>query len=186
MTRQRQRHLLPFSLACLISTVFIPLPPGQAFSQSKSANLPQPRKSAITNVDLLGTIAADPDLTTFYRAITLAGMGDYVRTTNAATIFAPTNAAFSKWPADDLEQLMAYPPALQTLVEFHISEAAITYREAQELSYMVMLTKSLVSVSFADNQLWIDDALVVRPDLSSSNAIIHVIDTVLKLACCAV
>ena len=171
---------MSYAQACLIAAALAPLDQEVALGQDLPHSVTPMQPAAATDVDILSAIATNPDLSTFYRAVTLAGMGSYLRAAKTATVFAPSNAAFAKWPAEDLERLMAYPPALQTLIEFHISEAAITYREAQDLDYIVMLTSSLVSVDFADNHLWINDALVVRHDLRARNGIIHVIDTVLR------
>ena len=65
--------------------------------------------STMTNTpstkNLVDTAAANGSFKTFGKAIERAGMSDTLRGEGPFTIFAPTDAAFDKLPAGELENL---------------------------------------------------------------------------------
>ena len=112
-------------------------------------------------------------------AVTTAGLGTTLRTTNNITVFAPTTAAFAAIPGGAPTTSAALTPVLQ----YHVIGAralAASLSNGQSLTTLqggaltVGITGSAVRVTGARNF-----ANVVATDVVAKNGVIHVIDTVL-------
>lgn len=125
----------------------------------------------------------NPELSMLVAAVDAAGLTDTLNNAEAATVFAPSNAAFEKVPADQLQAVMADPALLTTILTYHVhttdqvdaqglAEAGtLTTVEGEDLTF---------SVDESTGQLLVDeDAAVVCPDVVTANATVHIIDTVL-------
>merc|ERR1711884_343437 len=73
----------------------------------------------IPEQDLVDTLVADDRFSTLVAAVTAAGLVDTIKNAGSLTIFAPTNDAFSKVPADLLDALLADPEALKAILLRH-------------------------------------------------------------------
>ena len=72
--------------------------------------------------NLVDTAAANGSFNTFSRAVETAGLGDSLRAVGPFTVFAPTDAAFEKLPAGQLETLFKpeNKAELASLVNYHV------------------------------------------------------------------
>ena len=75
--------------------------------------------------DLVAVLAGDERFSTLVTAVTEAGLVDTVKNADAFTIFAPTNEAFAKVPADALGSLLADKEALTAVLLRHVVPGAV-------------------------------------------------------------
>jgi uncharacterized surface protein with fasciclin (FAS1) repeats len=73
-------------------------------------------------VDLL---AGTPEFSTLLAAVSAAGLVDTLAGPGPFTVFAPSNTAFAKIPADSLNQLLADKAALSAVLLRHVVPGTI-------------------------------------------------------------
>lgn len=103
--------------------------------------------------------------------------------TRQFTVFAPTDEAFAKLGADTINTLLADPDTLSDILLYHvIADSAVDAQQATSLagSSVTMANEASVFVSLDGMRLFINDAEVTATDITTTNGIIHVIDTVLS------
>lgn len=139
--------------------------------------LPPAAPADINN--LADVLALDGRFKTLLAAVGAAGLGEALTTGGPFTLFAPTDDAFAKLPAGTVETLLANTNLLRNILLYHVLGQRT--RAAQLLAQRTAetLQGSEVSVSFRHGGVFVNDSRVVNANVSSPNAIIHVIDTVL-------
>jgi uncharacterized surface protein with fasciclin (FAS1) repeats len=116
---------------------------------------------------------------TLLQAATAAGLADTLATTDNLTVFAPTDEAFAKIPAETLDALLKDTPALRDVLTYHVVGAKVPASVAVTLTEATMLNGKKVTVRFDGQDLFINNAKVIAKDIPAKNGVIHVIDTVL-------
>lgn len=144
-----------------------------------------------------GTIVSvaqgNTDLSTLVSAVTAAELVDTLNGPGPFTVFAPNNAAFAKIPAETLTSLLepAQKAALTGILTYHVvsgrvDAAALTQQIQAGGGSAVLKTVqggTLKASIGADGSVTLTDAKggtskVIAADLSASNGVVHVIDTV--------
>jgi uncharacterized surface protein with fasciclin (FAS1) repeats len=100
-------------LACLTLGLSLATPQ-TAEAQSRG------RKSPSRTQNLVERLAGLENYSTLVTAVTEAGLADALAEIDQATIFAPTNAAFEKIPAESLSALLADKASLINLLTYHV------------------------------------------------------------------
>lgn len=141
----------------------------------------------IPEKDLVDTLVADERFSTLVTAVSAAGLVDTVKEAGSLTIFAPTNEAFAKVPADLLEALLADPAALKAVLLRHavpgsLFAKGITWQEhetagGEEIATQVFKMGVVKVVSYSNDKR--TGARVEEADIIASNGVIHAIDTVI-------
>ncbi|MBO0947097.1 fasciclin domain-containing protein [Fibrella forsythiae] len=141
------------------------------------------------NADAISTILSDPqNFSLLAAAVQRAGAGllTVLQSTTAATIFAPTNEAFIASGYTPSAIAGANPAALQRLLNYHLlpgryfSNQFINGQTPKTvLGSTIRMNVSGSSVSITALGDTTTAATVVRPDILSTNAVIHRIDRVL-------
>jgi len=129
--------------------------------------------------DIVELSESQPTLSTLVQALvagklteTLSGKGPY-------TVFAPTNDAFGKIPAADLQKLLANPTELDKVLEYHVLSGMFSMRDLMSVRSAKTLEGDDVKVSGSGNVINVNDAKVLKADVEATNGVVHVIDTVL-------
>jgi len=129
--------------------------------------------------DIVELSESQPSLSTLVQALvagkltaTLSGKGPY-------TVFAPTNDAFAKIPAADLQKLLANPTELDKLLEYHVLAGKFSMRDLMSVLSAKTLEGQNLKVSGSGKVINVNDAKVLKADVEASNGVVHVIDTVL-------
>nr|WP_216320284.1 fasciclin domain-containing protein [Deinococcus aestuarii] len=135
------------------------------------------------NVPAGNTIAAvvsnDPNFSTLLSAVQAAGLTQTLAGPGPFTVFAPTNAAFAKVPADQLQALLNNPAQLRAVLLYHVVPGRVTSAQVAGLSSATTAQGGTLTVSASGGTVRINDATVTQADVPASNGVIHVIDTVL-------
>jgi uncharacterized surface protein with fasciclin (FAS1) repeats len=134
--------------------------------------------------DIVDTIAATPTLTSFSAALKAAGLNDTLKGKGPYTVFAPTDEAFKRLPANTMTNLMKpeNKEQLVKLLTFHIVAAKVTEKDMDGKMYK---TKTLngkdVEVDADDpgEGIRINKAKVTKADIAADNGVIHLINRVL-------
>lgn len=120
------------------------------------------------------------ELSTFNKLVTTAGLNDVLSGNNPVTVFAPSDEAFKAVPAATLDKLAKDPVALKALLQHHILAGNVKSVDIQIGSAPVAtLAGTKLAVSKAGDFVTVEDALVIKADLSAGNGVVHVLDRVL-------
>ena len=142
------------------------------------------RRSA--DMDIVDTASSAGNFTTLVAAVKAAGLVDALKGAGPLTVFAPTDAAFQK-----LEK--HHPGTIASLLKPENKSklaAILTYHvvSGKVLASDVMALKSGTKVKTLNGKsvtvrnkhgVTVDKAKVTQTDITCSNGVIHVIDTVL-------
>lgn len=134
--------------------------------------------------DVLAVAAAEGDLDTFLGALEAAGIMEDFHGEGPFTLFIPTDDAFSAYVEEagmTEEEVLAEGEMLQSVLGYHV----VTMMEDSEMvmgmdgQTLTTLNGAPLDVTVDGETVMVGDATIVRYDLSASNGVIHVIDTVL-------
>jgi uncharacterized surface protein with fasciclin (FAS1) repeats len=150
--------------------------PGQEFIEPLMSG----EIEAMGDPTVMGTLAADGRFSTLIEAINLAGMEDRLQAEGPYTLFAPTNTAFDRLPADELAMLLEDESALSDVLIYHIVPGELRAEEIAVLDTAEALLGGTIDIALLADALMINDAQVIEADISASNGVIHAIDAVLQ------
>lgn len=124
------------------------------------------------------TAAEAGKFSTLLAAADAAGLADTLRSAGPFTLFAPTDDAFRKIPAVDLQALLADVPRLKATLTYHVVAGSTESRDLKAGELKTVEGRPL-HVTRERDTLRIGGATIVTGDIAASNGRIHAIDTVL-------
>lgn len=145
-----------------------------------------------TTDDLFQKLQKDGRFKIFTRAITASRQGKLFQNMHSRyTVFAPTDEAFNKLPAEFLESLFLPEnnERLEDIIKHHI--AVGIFAAGKVPGYRSLGVNDITPLSafgqqhnfkVRDGKASVDDANIVEVDMPSANGVIHVVDSVLSLA----
>ena len=134
--------------------------------------------SAKSQPDIVDTAVSAGSFNTLVTAVKAAGLVATLKGNGPYTVFAPTDEAFAKVPADVLKGLLADKDALRKVLLYHVVPGKVTANQVVTLNSAPTAQGSQVMID-ASNGVKVNNANVVKTDIMTSNGVIHVIDTVL-------
>ena len=132
--------------------------------------------------DIVDIAAGNPDFSTLVTAVSAAGLLDTLKGPGPFTVFAPTNEAFAgELPPVTLDMLLKpeNKAKLVSILTYHVVPGAVM---------SASLAGKVLDVATVEGQtvhidgrkgVKVNNANVVTADITASNGVIHVIDTVL-------
>ncbi len=129
--------------------------------------------------DIVDTAVADGRFTTLATALTAAGLIDTLKGPGPFTVFAPTDEAFAKLPAGELDKLLADQEALTKVLLYHVVSGKVMAADVVTLNSADTVAALPVSIKVEGDKVLVNEAQVIIPDVAAANGVIHVIDTVL-------
>jgi uncharacterized surface protein with fasciclin (FAS1) repeats len=144
--------------------------------------LPEAMKGQETGT-IVDVALGDENFSTLVAALSAANLVDTLADENATyTVFAPTNDAFAKIPAADLNALLADVPALTAILLQHVVDGevdAVSAYAANGTSVPTLAGKSIsVEIDPVTGNLMFGGSVVTMTNIFTTNGVIHVIDTV--------
>ncbi|KAF0302677.1 Transforming growth factor-beta-induced protein ig-h3 [Amphibalanus amphitrite] len=97
------------------------------------------------------------------------------------TLLAPTNVAFTQLPAEQLRRLLRDRRRLRQLLLGHVLVGSVYSAGLQPFQELETLAGSTVRVFSDTVSMKVDNALVIVPDVTAGNGVVHAIDAVLGL-----
>lgn len=128
----------------------------------------------------VATGAGMTEVTTLVAAIKAAGLVDALKGEGPFTVFAPTNAAFAKLPPGTVEDLLKpeNKEKLKGILLYHVHAGkAIKAADVKTMKLSTLNGKDL-DVKVEGGSVMINNAKVIKTDVTASNGVIHWIDTV--------
>lgn len=131
--------------------------------------------------DIVDTAVEAGSFNTLVAAVKAAGLVDVLKGEGPFTVFAPTDEAFAKLPAGTLENLLKpeNKEKLAAILTYHVVSGKVDSASVVKLTSAKTVQGSSVAVKVAGGKVFIDKATVIKPDVETSNGIIHVIDQVM-------
>ncbi|WP_327265213.1 fasciclin domain-containing protein [Streptomyces sp. NBC_01232] len=171
---------LPLSLGVLAPQAWagqgdVPFGPG-------CASVPKEGAGSFTDMaeEPVATAASsNPALSTLVAAVERAGLVDTLNNAKDITVFAPTNDAFAKIPKADLDKVLADKDTLTKILTYHAVGRTVDKADLADGSFETLEGGTLTTGGSGDAYKVNDTATIVCGDVATSNATVHIIDTVL-------
>lgn len=130
--------------------------------------------------NIMDIAAADDRFDTLETAVKAANLADALAAPGEMTVFAPTDDAFAKLPADMLNSLLADPSgALTQVLLYHVAPGTLGSSDVLDMTAIPTLQGGNLEVSLRDGLPYVNDSQIIITDIQAKNGVIHVIDTVL-------
>lgn len=133
---------------------------------------------AADSKNIVETAVAAGNFTTLVTAVKAAGLVETLSGPGPFTVFAPTDEAFAKLPKGTLEALLADKAALTKVLTYHVVAGQVMAKDVVKLTSANTVAGIPVAID-ASNGVKVGAATVTKADITTSNGVIHVIDTVL-------
>jgi uncharacterized surface protein with fasciclin (FAS1) repeats len=129
--------------------------------------------------DIVETAVAAGQFTTLAKALAEAGLVETLKGAGPFTVFAPTDAAFAKLPPGAVEALLQDKAKLRAVLLYHVVPGRVMAADVARVTSAKTVGGPSVRVMVHGGAPMIDNASVVKADVTASNGVIHVIDSVL-------
>jgi uncharacterized surface protein with fasciclin (FAS1) repeats len=123
--------------------------------------------------------STNPLLTTLATAVGDAGLVDTLDGEGPFTVFAPANGAFADVPQGELEELLADQDALTSVLTYHVVEGEMSPEDLVEAGSVATLEGDDLTIAGDAEDFTVDGAKVLCGNITTSNAVVYVIDEVL-------
>ena len=128
--------------------------------------------------DIVDTAVSAGSFNTLVSAVQAAGLVETLKGDGPFTVFAPTDEAFAKIPAETLDALLADKEALTKVLTHHVVAGKVMAADVVKLKSAESLSGQSLAIDASDG-VTVAGAKVVTADVETSNGVIHVIDTVM-------
>ncbi|MBX9568205.1 MAG: fasciclin domain-containing protein [Candidatus Obscuribacterales bacterium] len=107
-----------------------------------------------------------------------AGVSHMLHSKGPITVFAPTEAAYSKLGKARVDELTADPKKLANTMKYHIAHKKIAAADIPEKGAILTSMGEVLMTNVKDGKPTVDGCLFTEWDIPCSNGIIHLIDEV--------
>ncbi|MFG0326679.1 MAG: fasciclin domain-containing protein [Phycisphaerales bacterium JB037] len=131
--------------------------------------------------DIIEIASGAGSFNTLVAAVKAAGLVDVLKSDGPFTVFAPTDEAFAKLPKGTVENLLK-PENRDTLIAiltYHVLPAKVEASQVVNTAAAGTVNGQRVQFSVDANGVRIDNARIIKTDITASNGVIHVIDSVI-------
>lgn len=129
--------------------------------------------------DIVDTAVGAGSFNTLVTAVKEAGLVETLKGNGPFTVFAPTDEAFAKIPKATLEGLLKDKEALKKVLLYHVVAGKVMAADVVKIKSAKTVQGSSAKVTVKGDKVMIDNANVVKTDITCTNGVIHVIDTVI-------
>ncbi|MCF2534171.1 fasciclin domain-containing protein [Streptomyces sp. FB2] len=130
--------------------------------------------------DPVATAAShNPALSTLVTAVKKAGLVDTLNNAQGITVFAPTNDAFGKIPKATLDKVLNDKAMLTKILTYHVVGQKLTPKDLENGSFDTLEKSKVMTSGSGESYTVQGSAKVVCGNVTTANATVHIIDTVL-------
>jgi uncharacterized surface protein with fasciclin (FAS1) repeats len=132
--------------------------------------------------DIVETAVTNGSFKTLTAALQAAGLVETLKGKGPYTVFAPTDEAFKKLPAGTVESLLKpeNKAQLAKVLTYHVVAGNVMSGDLKgKTTNAKTVEGSAVRIDASGNSVKVDNANVTQADVSASNGVIHVIDSVI-------
>ena len=150
---------------------------GSAQAQMKYSS----SSAAYTSNDIVDVALAAGSFNTLAAALQAAGLVETLKGEGPFTVFAPTDEAFAKLPAGTVESLLKPEnrDKLVAILTYHVVSGRLMASDVVGREYLKTVQGQKIKVSLKGDKAMVDDAVIIKTDIETSNGVIHVIDSVI-------
>ncbi|MEH1898179.1 MAG: fasciclin domain-containing protein [Nostoc sp.] len=155
--------------------------PGTQPSEKPTITPPGPGASDNQGKNLLALTESNASFKTLTKALKAAGLTGALQGKDNLTIFAPTDAAFAKLPADALQELLkpANKEVLLKILTYHVVAGKVLSTDLKS-GEVKSLEGGTINIKVDPaTGVTVNDAKVTQADITGSNGVIHAIDQVI-------
>jgi uncharacterized surface protein with fasciclin (FAS1) repeats len=141
--------------------------------------------TAASAANIVETAQGAGTFKTLIAAAQAAGLADALATGKNLTVFAPTDEAFAKLPAGTVENLLKpeNKDQLAAILLYHVLPRQLASNQMLAGPFHVRTLKAAgdrtLAIRKGPGGVTVDNASVVKADITTDNGIIHVIDSVM-------
>jgi uncharacterized surface protein with fasciclin (FAS1) repeats len=145
----------------------------------------EPKKDGATacwrGQNIIAVAFCDKSYSTFIKALKATELNRTLRSPGPYTVFAPTNEAFQKLPAGQLDNWMKpeNKSTLKKILLYHIVGGNVSACDARNQKFANTLSGDKIRICSNSGGWMVGNAKVLESDIKACNGIIHKIDTVL-------
>lgn len=124
---------------------------------------------------------ADERLSTLVTALKAADLVKTLQSKGPFTVFAPTNEAFAALPAGTVESLLEpeNKEILGSLLTYHVVTNTLLAEDLTAGTDLITIQGEPVKVEAMEDGKSVGGAIVISPNISASNGVVHVVNTVM-------
>lgn len=163
-------------------TGFLFPPPQNMISKAEPMQITIQTPAKTENLTVVEVVSADPSLSIFSKTLKAADLTTSLKDTGPYTIFAPNDKAFAKLSPNALADLLKpeNKEKLATLLNSHIIPGKLSLSDIKTGPLKTLNDKTLDIKKAADGTVTVNNAKVIRSEISGSNGVIYIIDTVVQ------
>lgn len=131
----------------------------------------------VSAADIIDTANSSGSFKTFVAATKAAGLTETLKSQGPYTVFAPTDEAFAKLPAETLSELMKDKVKLAQVLSHHIIPGKIMVADVKP-GLTKTVDGSSITLKSDNGMITVDGANVIQSDVVADNGVIQAIDAV--------
>ena len=131
--------------------------------------------------DIVETAVAAGSFKTLTKALQAADLVETLKGAGPFTVFAPTDEAFAKLPAETLSDLLKpeNKAKLRRILTYHVVQGRVSSADVVKLDTAKSAAGDSIGIKVDGATVTVDGARVVKADIAASNGVIHVVDAVM-------
>ena len=140
-----------------------------------------PNVDVLNNQDILQAVGGKGGFKTFLAAVKAAGLTDSLKGSGPFTLFIPSDEAFKKLPDGTLDRWFKpeNKAELSRMVTYHAISGSLPLADLMGKKFNRKSVEGAELAIDGTAGVMVNKAKVVKPEISASNGVIHVIDSVL-------
>lgn len=150
--------------------------------QSEAPVEEAPVEEAAAANDIVTVARSAGTFNTLVAAVEAAGLAETLMGPGPFTVFAPTDEAFAKLPAGTVESLLLPEnlEQLKAILLYHVVSGSVMAADVVTLNEAATVNGAMVTIAVGETGVVLNGTTnVVTTDITASNGVIHVIDSVL-------
>jgi uncharacterized surface protein with fasciclin (FAS1) repeats len=169
LATNRGRGIQPIAAALAVGAIAL----AAAGASTTASALPREQGTIVE------TAVAAGQFKTLAKLLTSADLVGTLQKPGPYTVFAPTDAAFKRVPAETLNTLAKDKAKLKAVLLYHVVAGKITASKVVKLSSAKTVNGERVRIRVSGSNVFVNNAKVTKPDVVASNGVIHVVNRVL-------
>ena len=129
--------------------------------------------------NIVQTAVAAGQFKTLTTLVKEAGLAGALQAKGPYTVFAPTDAAFTKVPKATLAALAKDKAKLRAVLLYHVAKGKLTAAKVVKLQSIKTLDGQSLKVRVSHGTVTVGGSRLTKTDIGASNGVIHVINKVL-------
>jgi uncharacterized surface protein with fasciclin (FAS1) repeats len=126
-------------------------------------------------------VNAEKNMTILKKSVSASGLDNVLSGAGPFTVFAPNDLAFEKLEKGILDNLLKpeNKAKLADVLNYHVISGKVHFKDLKDGEKLKALNGKELHVHVKDGHVRIEGAEILTHDLSSSNGVIHSLDTVM-------